>query len=93
MQVLLLLAIEGSPGVMARRKLNDMTTKLFLDPHDPCLETSNAKRAALGFRPWVLVYLHRFKGMHLKLTEQSHRCGAALVVSMMGSYKKEILHP
>jgi hypothetical protein len=39
--------------------------------------------------PWVLVYFRRFKGIHLKLTEQSHRCGAVLVVSMMGSYKKK----
>ena len=29
MQVLLLLAIEGSPGVMARGKLNDVMTKAF----------------------------------------------------------------
>jgi hypothetical protein len=27
--------------------------------------------------------------MHLKLTEQSHRCGVVLVVSMMDSYKKK----
>jgi hypothetical protein len=58
-----------------------------LDPtiHVLELQTPNMRLWA----PWVLVYFHRFKGMDLKLTKQSHRCGAVLVVSMMGSYKKK----
>src|SRR5436305_14927870 len=91
MQVLLLLAIEGSPGVMTRGKLNDMMTKRFLGSHDPCLGTSNTEHAALGFKAVVLVYDDRFKGMHLKLTEQSHRCGAVIVVGMM-AVTKEVMH-
>lgn len=90
MQVPLLLAIEGSPGVMATGKLNDMMTKRFWVPHNPCLGTSNTEHAALGFKA-VLVYDDRFKGMHLKSTEQSHRCGAVVVVGMM-AVTKEIMH-
>jgi hypothetical protein len=63
MQVPLLLAIEGSPGVMAKGKLNDMMTKRFLGvPTIHVLE--------LGLQAAVSVYDDRFKGMHLKLTEQ-----------------------
>src|SRR5271155_2569413 len=46
---------------------------------------SNFKHRICGFglQAVVLVYDDRFKGMHLKLTEQSHRCGAVLVGGMM----------
>jgi hypothetical protein len=50
MQVPLLLAIEGSPGVMARGKLNDMMTKRFPVPtiHAFELQTPNMRLWASG---------------------------------------------
>lgn len=88
MQVPLLLAIEGSPGVMARGKLNDTTTKRFQVPTIHVLELQTPNMRLFGLQAMVLVYDDRFKGMHLKLTEQSHRCGAVLVVGMMAVTKR-----
>ena len=49
-QVPLLLVIEGSPGVMARGKLNDMMTKRFWVPtiHALELQTPNMRLCATG---------------------------------------------
>ena len=88
MQVLLLLAIEGSPGVMARGKLNDMMTKRFPIPTIHAFELQTPNMRLFGLQAMVLVYDDRFKGMHLKLTEQSHRGGAVLVVGIMAIAKR-----
>jgi hypothetical protein len=89
MQVPLLLAIEGSPGVMARGKLNDMMTKRFQVPHDPCLGTSNTEHAAFWASGHGIVVRRPVQGNALEIDRAIPQMWSCARSGYDGSYKKK----